>query len=288
MRPALVGPTALLLVACGSADTISASPTTPSPAISPSACDLLSDADITAAFTIPPAAGSSSSSSATEPTITHVYSVEKASIDGTKTIGQCTWSDGMGAQVILEVVPNTEVTKVAAYVGGSTQVGPAYIQEGDGRGFVSVERGSDALAISLVLTADPGVRTAHLADLARAASGAAVPTITPGAIATASSSSTSASSGPGQTVTGQTAATIVKEQDSLSYNPTSVTIQAGQVLEWDNSGAIAHNVTFDDYPTITSDTMNGGGKYQVKFTQPGTYKFHCTFHPGMNGQVTVS
>jgi plastocyanin len=34
--------------------------------------------------------------------------------------------------------------------------------------------------------------------------------------------------------------------------------------------------------------MNSGDKYQVKFTKAGTYQFHCTFHPGMEGTVTVS
>ena len=66
-----------------------------------------------------------------------------------------------------------------------------------------------------------------------------------------------------------------------------MTIQAGQVLEWTNSGSVAHNVTFDAYASITSDTMNGGDNFEVKFTTPGTYQFHCTFHPGMNGEVTV-
>jgi plastocyanin len=62
----------------------------------------------------------------------------------------------------------------------------------------------------------------------------------------------------------------------------------GQVVEWDNSGSVAHNVTFDEAPTLTSDTMSSGDKHQVKFTKAGTYSYHCTFHPGMEGQITVS
>jgi len=91
----------------------------------------------------------------------------------------------------------------------------------------------------------------------------------------------------GSKVTGQTAATTFKETDALHFDPTSGSAKAGDVVEWDNTGSIAHNVTFDDYQAITSDTMNGGDKYQVKFTKAGTFKFHCTFHPGMDGQVTV-
>jgi plastocyanin len=92
----------------------------------------------------------------------------------------------------------------------------------------------------------------------------------------------------GAKVTGQTAATTAQEQDDLHFHPSSSTVKVGEVVEWDNTGSVAHNVTFDQYPDITSDTMNGGDKYQVKFTVAGTYQYHCTFHPGMDGTVTVS
>ena len=65
-------------------------------------------------------------------------------------------------------------------------------------------------------------------------------------------------------------------------------MNAGDVVEWENRGAVAHNVTFDQYPTMTSETMQSGDKFEVKFTVPGTYPYRCTFHPGMNGSVTVT
>jgi plastocyanin len=92
----------------------------------------------------------------------------------------------------------------------------------------------------------------------------------------------------GSKVTGQTAATSVKENDTLKFAPASVTVKSGDVVEWDNSGSVAHNVTFDQFQSITSDVMNAGDKYEVKFTKGGTYQYHCTFHPGMDGTVTVS
>jgi plastocyanin len=92
----------------------------------------------------------------------------------------------------------------------------------------------------------------------------------------------------GTKVTGQAAATKFKESDELKFAPTSGSVKAGEVVEWDNTGSVAHNVTFDDFQSITSDTMNGGDTYQVKFTKAGTYQFHCTFHPGMEGSITVT
>lgn len=287
--PAIAG-SLLLLAACGAESTISASPSTPTPSIKPDACSLLSDSDVAAATSVSAAQASAAASATPTPTpgITHVYSVESINIAGTKTVGQCVWQSDSGGQVIALVIPDTQLAKLSAYTSGATQVGPAYVQEGNGRGFVSIQDGSAVIAITLVLDADTGTRTAHLADLARVASGAPVPVVTPGASSSSSSSSSSSTaSGPGQVVTGATANATDKQTDNLTFSPTSITIKAGQVLQWTNSGTVAHNVTFDAYPEISSDTMNGGDTFEVKFTQPGTYQFHCTFHPGMNGTVTV-
>jgi plastocyanin len=286
LGPVVVGGSALLLVACGASSAISADVTSPTPDIQPNACSILSDADIVAAFTpvVTPGAPAPTQSGP----ITHVYSVVSINEGGTKTAGQCTWSDPSGAQVITLVFPQADITKMAEYATG-TQVGGAFIQEGDGRGFVAVPHAPGVIAITLVLDIDPGVRTVRLADLARTASGAAIPKIT-AAPATASASASASgpvAAAPGQKVTGQTANQTVKQTDGLKFNPNATALTVGQVVEWDNSGSIAHNVTCDESSAITSDTMNGGDKYQVKFTKAGSYPYHCTFHPGMDGTITV-
>lgn len=288
LAPAVVGAGALLLVACGATDVISPSLATPSPDIEPNACSVLDDSNVGAALA-PPSSAASPAPQASF-TVAHLYSVTQVAEGGTKTVGQCVWTSSNGAQVILLVLPQADITKLADYVTGATKAGSAYIQEGDGRGFVAVQNGPGVIAITLILDADPGVRTPRLADLARAASGATIPIITPGPSAAASAVAGGApvASGPGQVVKGQTAATKVKETDALKFDPTSASLKVGEVVEWDNTGTIAHNVTFDDFPSITSDTLNGGDKYQVKFTTAGTYKYHCTFHPGMDGALTVS
>lgn len=73
----------------------------------------------------------------------------------------------------------------------------------------------------------------------------------------------------------------------LAFNPTAVTVKTGDVIQWSNTGGVPHNVTFDTQPALSSGTLQQGGKWQVQFSVAGTYKYHCTFHPGMNGQVTV-
>jgi plastocyanin len=284
--PAAVLMLSLFLVACGASDAISASPSTPTPAITPNACDLLSDSEIAAALAAP--ASSASPAPAATPTIVHVYSVVARNVGGTKQVGQCVWSDTMGAQVIALVIPGAQLTALGDYTGGATQVGSAYIQESTGRGFVSVQDGPDVIAVTLVVDADPGVRTVRLANLARTASGAPIPTITPGPSAAASATpGGGTASTAAQVVQNATAASKVKETEALKFEPNSSSVKVGDVVEWDNTGPTVHNVQFDISSSLVSGDMNQNDRFQVKFAKAGSYTYHCTFHPGMDGTVTV-
>jgi plastocyanin len=91
----------------------------------------------------------------------------------------------------------------------------------------------------------------------------------------------------GSKVTGQAGAVTVDMTDSLKFQPTSSSVKVGDVVEWDNASSVVHNVTFDQYSAITSDSIQSGDKYGVKFTKAGTYQYHCTIHPGMDGTLTV-
>jgi plastocyanin len=84
-----------------------------------------------------------------------------------------------------------------------------------------------------------------------------------------------------------TPAANVAATDQLAFDPTAVTATKGGVIQWKDTGSTAHNVTFDGQPSLTSGTLQKGNTWQVQFTTAGTYKYHCTFHPGMNGQITV-
>jgi plastocyanin len=282
--PAVFSSLSLLLVACGASDAISASNPTPTPDVEPNACSLLTNSQASTA--LEPVVPSSPAPAAAE--VKSQYSVVTVSEGGTKQAGQCLWLHPSGSRLTALVIANTQLTQVADFTTNATQVGGAYIQEDQGRGFVSIQHGSSVIAITLVLNGDAAARTVRLANLIRSASGAPIPVVTAAPSAAPSASGTGGgSNAPGQVVTGQTAAKTVKETDGLKFNPTSVTAKAGDVIEWDNSGSVAHNVTFDAYSAITSDTMNGGDKFQLKFAKPGTYQYHCTFHPGMDGSLTV-
>ena len=91
-------------------------------------------------------------------------------------------------------------------------------------------------------------------------------------------------------VSGQPPANKVSENDQLKFAPQSLSVKVGDVIQWSNDGSSVHNVTFDNKGVPSSDTMNGGDKYELKFSKPGTYHYVCTFHQsvGMQGTITVT
>jgi plastocyanin len=169
-------------------------------------------------------------------------------------------------------------------------LGPALVSATDGSGLITFQDGGSVVGIAL------SVGGLNQSALARRL-GTVVVAVTGQPLPLPALSSGPASTGgavptplpaAGQQVTGATAAQTVQETDALKFGPASVTVSSGGVVQWTNAGSAPHNVTFDGNPELTSGTMNGGDKYQVKFTRAGQYQYHCTFHPGMDGSVTVS
>ncbi len=100
---------------------------------------------------------------------------------------------------------------------------------------------------------------------------------------TAASAPASSSSSAAPSPASATATTITI--DGFKY--TDVTVPPGAQITVVNKDSAEH--------TVTSDASGGfnvevEGKDQVMFTaptQPGTYPFHCTYHPSMHGVLTV-
>ena len=101
----------------------------------------------------------------------------------------------------------------------------------------------------------------------------------------------SGAAGPpvGTVVHNQTADTTVMATDSLVFDPSSVSVKVGGVLEFKNGGSVFHNVTFPDHSDLDDPNFPGGSTWQVKFTKAGTYDFVCTIHSTtMKGSIKVS
>ena len=74
---------------------------------------------------------------------------------------------------------------------------------------------------------------------------------------------------------------------SIYYSPPTITVVIGvnNTVTWVNNDQAPHTVT--DTGVFDSGNMNTGQSWTHTFTTPGTYEYHCTYHPWMKGTVIV-
>lgn len=82
----------------------------------------------------------------------------------------------------------------------------------------------------------------------------------------------------------------VEATPSLAFTPGTLTIDRGENVTF-AFGAVGHNVTFDSPNASTPADIPGVNvsvSVQRIFSAAGTYRYHCTIHPGMNGSIVVN
>ena len=73
------------------------------------------------------------------------------------------------------------------------------------------------------------------------------------------------------------------------FAPTTVNVSKGQTVEWDwVDNSVQHSVTSDDTTTFDSGLCSAGTQFFVTFNSTGDFKYHCTIHAAMTGDVKVS
>jgi len=73
----------------------------------------------------------------------------------------------------------------------------------------------------------------------------------------------------------------------LKFEPRDVTVKAGSTVIWTNNEDVPHNVVAEEGADFESDTFGKDGTFEFKAEKPGTVKYVCTIHPGMEGTLTV-
>jgi len=71
-----------------------------------------------------------------------------------------------------------------------------------------------------------------------------------------------------------------------AYQPSDLTVLAGQTVVWRNSGLGPHTVT-SDAGQFDSGPLQAGASFASAFSTPGTYLYSCRIHPTMHGRVVV-
>lgn len=79
--------------------------------------------------------------------------------------------------------------------------------------------------------------------------------------------------------------TVVVKIANFVYTPATVTIEAGQSVEWINEDSAPHTATAKG--TFDSGSLEKGHTFKHTFAKAGTYAITCNFHRGMKGTVIV-
>jgi plastocyanin len=69
------------------------------------------------------------------------------------------------------------------------------------------------------------------------------------------------------------------------FHPKALTVAQDTYVTWTNNDPTGHNVVFKRFG---SRTLAYGKTYTHKFGRVGTFRYHCTLHPGMAGKVIVT
>jgi plastocyanin len=76
----------------------------------------------------------------------------------------------------------------------------------------------------------------------------------------------------------------------FKFEPATVTVHAGDTVEWKNDDVVPHTVTVDgepQKPAFDSGSIQTGAAWRYVARKQGTYNYTCTFHPNMKGKLIV-
>jgi plastocyanin len=73
----------------------------------------------------------------------------------------------------------------------------------------------------------------------------------------------------------------------FEFVPENVTVEPGQTITWVNEDSAQHDAVAAEGDGPDSELFNQGESYSWTAEKPGTIRYVCTVHPGMDGTITV-
>jgi len=81
--------------------------------------------------------------------------------------------------------------------------------------------------------------------------------------------------------------TTTERNGKYVFSPATATIKVGTRVTWKNISDAPHTVTSDTATWKYDKKLMPGHTLQAVFSKAGTYKYHCTYHPGMVATLVV-
>jgi plastocyanin len=70
--------------------------------------------------------------------------------------------------------------------------------------------------------------------------------------------------------------------------PSNTSVKKGTTVTWNNKDGMAHTVTSDNGTSFSSGNLAAGASYSYTANTVGTFDYHCDYHSGMVGKLTVT
>jgi 3',5'-cyclic-AMP phosphodiesterase len=75
--------------------------------------------------------------------------------------------------------------------------------------------------------------------------------------------------------------------DNFSFAPATTAVPVGSTITWTNRDDVPHNIVSTERK-FKSPVLDTDEKFSHTFDTPGTYKYYCSIHPKMTGEVVVA
>jgi plastocyanin len=74
---------------------------------------------------------------------------------------------------------------------------------------------------------------------------------------------------------------------NYAFNPSTLTIKAGENVTWTNNDNYVDHQVKSDTGLFESAPLATGQSYTYMFASSGTYNYSCAIHPSMHGKIIV-
>jgi len=74
--------------------------------------------------------------------------------------------------------------------------------------------------------------------------------------------------------------------DNFSFTPAAIAVAVGTTVTWTNRDDVPHNVV-STAKKFVSPVLDTDEQFSHTFETAGTFKYYCSIHPRMTGQVVV-
>ena len=74
--------------------------------------------------------------------------------------------------------------------------------------------------------------------------------------------------------------------DNFSFTPPTASVPVGTTVTWTNHDDVPHTVVSTDRQ-FKSPVLDTDGQFSHRFEAAGTYKYFCSIHPRMTGEIVV-